>query len=377
MNKNKKKILFVTGTRADYGKLKPLIECIEVSDDFEAYIFVTGMHMLSRYGATVNEVKKGGFKNIYTFINHDGITNAGMDLTLAHTIQGLGHYIREFPPDLIVVHGDRVETIAGAIVGALNNILVAHIEGGELSGTIDELIRHSVTKLSHIHFVSNSDAAKRLRQLGEVAESIFEIGSPDIDVMFSGRLPSLMESRIRYDISFDEYGIFMYHPVTTEVKKLQKNITAVIDALNLSAQNYLCIYPNNDHGSEIIISALYSLQENSRFRVIPSVRFEHFLTLLKNALVIVGNSSAGIREAPVYGIPTVNIGTRQKNRFQHSTIVNVTENAENILAALQNLPPRAEPSMHFGKGNSAELFMEVLNNPNLWNLSLQKQFCDL
>ena len=151
-----KKIVFLTGTRADFGKIKSLIQVLENQDDLQAHIFVTGMHMLEEYGYTLIEVERCGFKNISTFNNHTH--EATMDLTLAKTISGFSTFIKTINPDLIVIHGDRVEALAGAIVGSLNNILVAHIEGGELSGTIDELIRHATSKMSHIHFVANEKA---------------------------------------------------------------------------------------------------------------------------------------------------------------------------------------------------------------------------
>lgn len=373
----RKKVLFVTGTRADFGKIKPLIQQIKESDDFEYQIFVTGMHMLSVYGLTVNEIRKAGFDNIYSFINQDSAITSQMDLVLANTIQGLAYYVREYLPDLIVVHGDRVEAMAGAIVGALNNILVAHIEGGELSGTIDELIRHSITKLSHIHFVSNEVARNRLVQMGETAESIFVIGSPDIDIMLSDQLPEIDKVRAKYDIPFREYLILIYHPVTTEVQNLTAQIREVIDAVIESDSNYVVIYPNNDLGADIIVQELGRLTENPRIRMIPSMRFEYFLTLLKNAQAIIGNSSAGIREAPVYGVPTINIGTRQLNRFEYDSIFNVVSEKAAILEVLHNLPGSVKPSLHFGQGQSARLFIAQLRTDQLWKTSRQKQFIDV
>jgi UDP-N-acetylglucosamine 2-epimerase (hydrolysing) len=377
MGAPQKKILFLTGTRADFGKMKPLIEDVERSSDFEAHIFATGMHMLARYGSTVKEIQLAGFRHIYSYINQDGSVNSQMDLVLANTIQGLGHYIREFSPDLIVVHGDRIEALAGAITGVISNILVAHIEGGEVSGTMDELIRHAVTKLSHFHFVSNNEARKRLVQMGEAPDSIFVIGSPDIDIMLSENLPELSEVKRRYEINFPEYAIFIYHPVTTELHLLHDNITTVSAALEASELNFLVIYPNNDPGADVILETLNRFRDNSRFRLIPSMRFEYFLTLLKNAKAVVGNSSAGIREAPVYGVPTINIGTRQMNRFNYPFIYNVPENKEQILAALNNLPESGIPSLHFGRGESAKLFMAQLRSSKLWTTPCQKQFRDL
>ena len=377
MSDSRKTILFLTGTRADFGKLKPLIAEVDRSGEFEAPIFATGMHMLARYGSTIQEIRAAGFENIFHYINQDGKNPAGMDLTLANTMQGLAHYIREFPPDLIVVHGDRVEALAGAIVGALNNILVAHIEGGELSGTIDELIRHAITKLSHVHFVANDEARERLVQMGEVPGSIFIIGSPDIDVMLSSDLPGLAEVKSRYEIPFDRYAVFTYHPVTTELPLLRRNIDAVVAALEGSGLDFVVIYPNNDAGAEVILATLERLEDHPRFRLIPSMRFEYFLALLKGAAAVVGNSSAGVREAPVYGVPTVNIGTRQLNRFNGPSILNVPEDTGAIADLLGDLPSRLGPSLHFGKGQSARMFMERIRDPRFWKTPNQKQFQDI
>src|SRR4030042_422926 len=246
-----KKIVFITGTRADFSKLKPLINRVEKSDLFDCHIFVTGMHTLPRFGSTFHEVEKQGYKNIFVYKNQ--IRDTEMDIILANTIKGLSDFIKKISPQMIIIHGDRVATLAGAITGSLNNILVSHIEGGELSGTVDELIRHSVTKLSHIHFVSNDEAKKRLLQMGEMESNIFVIGSPDIDIMKSENLPTLQEAKNRYGIPFDKYAVFIYHPVTTEINNLARDIKEVVSALIKSNRNFVAIYPNNDKGSEIIL----------------------------------------------------------------------------------------------------------------------------
>jgi UDP-N-acetylglucosamine 2-epimerase (hydrolysing) len=371
-----KKIIFLTGTRADFGKIKSLISVLDVRPDFEVHVFVTGMHLQMEYGYTLLEIQRCHFKNIHTFENHTHETT--MDLTLAKTIEGLSSYCKISAPDLIVVHGDRVETLAGAIVGSLNNILVAHIEGGELSGTVDELIRHSVSKLSHIHFVSNVEAAKRLLQMGEMESSIYTIGSPDIDIMFSDALPDLATAKNYYQIQFEDYALVMFHPVTTEAGEMRQYTDNFVQALLEDYHNYVVIYPNNDLGSEYIISAFQKLKENSRFRVFPSLRFEYFLTLLKNSQFIIGNSSAGIREAPYYGIPIINIGTRQKNRAVHIHIVNVDYNVKSIGNALENIEQHQVKltEADFGQGNSAQLFLESMENEAFWKINHQKQFRD-
>ncbi|MBZ4041943.1 UDP-N-acetylglucosamine 2-epimerase [Flavobacterium hibisci] len=371
-----KKILFLTGTRADFGKIKSLIQILEAENEFEVFVFVTGMHLQKIYGYTLIEIERCNFKNVFTFENHTHETT--MDLTLAKTIEGLSSYCKNINPDMIVVHGDRVETLAGAIVGSLNNILVAHIEGGEISGTVDELIRHSVSKLSHIHFVSNKEAEKRLIQMGELEESIFTIGSPDIDIMFSEQLPELNVVKEYYEIPFKEFAIVMFHPVTTEYLSMQQYAKTFVDCLLNDNHNYVVVFPNNDLGSQFLLDAYEKLNYNVRFRIFPSIRFEYFLTLLKNSQFIIGNSSAGIREAPYYGIPIINIGTRQQNRSVHADIINVDYSEKSINEALSLIDQHKilNSNNDFGQGNSAALFLKSLQKSDIWQLNQQKQFRD-
>lgn len=371
-----KKILFLTGTRADFGKIKSLISILEKQKEFEVFVFVTGMHLQEEYGYTLIEIERSNFKNIHTFVNHTHETT--MDLTLAKTIEGFSAYCKTIQPDMIVVHGDRVETLAGAIVGSLNNILVAHIEGGEVSGTVDELIRHSVSKLSHIHFASNAEAEKRLIQMGEIKESVFTIGSPDIDIMFSNQLPNLELVKEYYNIPFDHFSIVMFHPVTTEIQNMKQYAENFVDALLKDNHNYVVIYPNNDLGSQFVLDAYKKLKENERFKIFPSLRFEYFLTLLKNSQFIIGNSSAGVREAPYYGIPIINIGTRQQNRAVHADIINVDYSQKEIQEALSIIDTHKiqKATTDFGQGNSAELFLNCLQKSDIWQLNHQKQFRD-
>ncbi len=376
MSKNKK-IVFLTGTRADFGKLKPLIQILENNSDFETHILATGMHFQEQYGYTYIEIEKCGFKNISSFQNHTAA--ATMDLTLAKSIEGISAVVKNLKPDMIVIHGDRVETLAGAIVGSLNNILVAHVEGGELSGTVDELIRHSVSKLSHIHFVANEEAEKRLIQMGELASSIYVIGSPDIDIMFSDVLPDLTTVKKYYEINFRTYAIAMFHPVTTEVNHIAEYTENFINALQRSARNYVIIYPNNDLGSDEIMAQIKKLKGNERFRIIPSLRFEYFLSLLKEAEFMIGNSSAGVREAPYYKVPSINIGSRQKNRSTDSQIINCDYAEPEILEAISRIESVTfqDNNNDFGQGKSAEKFLQTLNSKELWEIEHQKQFRDL
>ena len=375
------RIVFLTGTRADYGKLKSLIHIVNDCDQFEVHIFATGMHMLSKYGSTFKEIIKDGFPNIYTFVNQN--SNTPMDITLSNTITGFSNYIAELSPIAIVVHGDRLEALAGAIVGAFNNIRVLHIEGGEVSGTIDESIRHAITKFSHYHFVANEMAKKRIMQLGEPEENIFIFGSPDIDIMHSTKLPSIKAVKDYYNILYEHYNIVLYHPVTTETSTLAQRVHAFVNALIQSCLNYVVIYPNNDLGSNLILREYERLSDNSHFRIFPSMRFEYFLTLLRNADSIIGNSSSGIREAGIYGIPALDLGSRQSGRYQPDYFTHIhhcNETDSNILDILQQTTATKSiltPQSYFGDGNSDKLFLDILLHKNLWAQDIQKKFIDI
>lgn len=372
-----KKIVFITGTRADFGKLKPLIKAVHEHPDYDYTIFVTGMHLLYRYGFTIDEIHKSGFKNIYTFMNQ--VHGEPMEMVLANTIKGLSRYLHEFIPDLLIVHGDRVETLAGAITGALRNVLVGHVEGGEISGTVDELIRHAVSKLSHIHFVANTKAAERLRQLGEDQNSVYVIGSPDVDVMLSDQLPSIEVVKKYYEIPFSTYSIVLYHPVTTELSFQRQNANILVSALIESGMNYVVIHPNNDTGSEEIFASYRILNDLQSIKIFPSMRFEYFITLLKNAKFIIGNSSAGVREAPVFAVPSINLGSRQNCRFSHETILDVPIDKSAILCAIRKISTmrNLKATTHFGQGNSVKSFIDALKQDAIWQTPKQKKFLDL
>ena len=376
----KKTLLFVTGTRADFGKLKPLIKAVDQNSNFECQIFVTGMHMLKKYGNTLLEIKKEGFENVFPCFNQ--MEGDSMEIVLANTITALTKYLNEYDVDMIVTHGDRIEALASATTGALRNILVAHVEGGEISGTIDDLMRHATSKLSHIHFVASSTAKTRLIQLGESEESIFQIGSPDIDIMLSEKLPSIEEVKKHYEIVFQDYAIAMLHPVTTENDKQYGNAKIFVEALLKTDQKYILIYPNNDLGTEEIFRAYNEgelKERKDKIQMFPSLRFEYFLSLLKNAQYIIGNSSTGIHEAPVYGVPTINIGSRQDNRFEYQSIINTPFDVSKILDAVSyGMEVKRFPKTnHYGEGDSAERFIKTISSPELWKLSKQKKFKDL
>lgn len=374
-----KKIVFITGTRADFSKIKSLALQIEQANDFDLYIFATGMHLSNHFGLTVREIEKTKFSHIYKFINHDRYYQ--MDLALAHTIDGFAKFIAEYRPDLIVVHGDRIEPLAAAVVGALNNILVAHIEGGEVSGTIDDSLRHAISKLSHIHLVNDEVAKNRLLQLGERAESIFVIGSPDLDIIDSANV-SVESVKKYYNIPFEKYAIVLFHPVTTEIASLKNQADELCVALKKSGRNYIVIYPNNDLGFEQILESYKDLQNLPKFRFFPSIRFEYFIALLKGADFLIGNSSCGLKEAPHLGIPSINIGSRQNKRMGTNlkSVINVNAEKSTILEAIEHIEKlqfKSIDSTNRSRLKSSEVFFDLLKSGAFWDVSKQKQFIDL
>lgn len=339
----------------------------------EVLILVTGMHLDEDYGSTWKEFSKLGIP----FVKKRNDTRGnGMDMVTAETIVQVSELIDSWKPTHTVAHGDRTEALATAIASTLNNIPVIHIEGGEVSGTADESMRHAISKLSHFHLVSNESAQKRLIRMGEDPIRISVIGSPELDIMLSESLPSLEEVRERYEIAFSNYVICIFHPVTTEidlVKNHAKNLTkAMID----SGRNFVVIGSNNDKGTDLIKASFAEIEGDNRLRMIPSMRFEYYVTLLKNSDFIIGNSSSGVREAPFLGVSSVNIGTRQLNRNNVSpSITNCDSDYESIMRAISSLGSRDyQLDRTFGEGKSAENFLALLRDGFFSNPTAQKHF---
>ncbi|MYH56961.1 MAG: UDP-N-acetylglucosamine 2-epimerase (hydrolyzing) [Boseongicola sp. SB0675_bin_26] len=366
-------ILFVTGTRADFGKLEPLVVAAR-EEGFFVSMFVTGMHMLERYGMTKVEVHRVPKVTVHEFLNQR--PGDPLDTILSKTVVGLSDHCFEHRPDLVVFHGDRVEALACALVCATNYIRSAHIEGGELSGTIDESFRHCNSKLAHHHFVSSQEAARRVMALGEPKTSVHVIGSPELDLHSRPSGVTLAEVRKRYQIPYDEFGICVLHPVTSEADTIGGQARCLFGRLVASGRNFVVIAPNNDPGSDQIRAEIDALPPD-RFRTLPSMRFSHFSELMKNAACMVGNSSAGVREAPFLGIPSLDFGTRQKSRARSDSVVHVAADGASIDRFLrERWGRRHDRDGAFGDGRAASRFVAILKQDGFWRSPLQKAFSD-
>lgn len=367
-----KRILFLTGTRADFGKIEPLAEILRDAG-FSVGFFITGMHMMRRYGETRLEVRKFEGAEFFEFVNQR--EGDPQDLILSKTILGFSDFINEHRPDLVVIHGDRIEATAASLVCSLSYIRSAHIEGGEVSGTIDEILRHCNSKLCTYHFVSSNKAACLVEQLGESAERIFVIGSPELDKHASATGVDIEEVKKHYDIEFSEYGIVVFHPVTSELDTIGMQAASIFNALKRTKKKFVVISPNNDPGTEDIFSILETLDTNY-FRIIPSMRFNYFSELMRNCKIMLGNSSAGVREAPFLGIPSIDIGTRQNNRASSSSVVwcDALE-TDDIQEKIECLWGKAgQKHEGFGDGSASGLFLEILMQEDFWKIDFQKAF---
>ncbi|MBD3892469.1 MAG: UDP-N-acetylglucosamine 2-epimerase (hydrolyzing) [Hydrogenophaga sp.] len=369
-----KKLLFVTGTRADYGKLEPLAIAAQQAG-FAIGFFITGMHMMRRYGETRLEVKRFPAAEFFEFVNQR--EGDAQEFILSKTILGFSDFVHEHRPDLVLIHGDRVEALAASIVCAMKYILSAHIEGGEVSGTIDESIRHCNTKLCATHFVSSEAARARVLALGEAPERVYHIGSPELDAHARPSGVTIEEVKARYAIPFIDYGIVIFHPVTSEADTMGAQAQALFDCLQASGRHFVVISPNNDPGTEDIFAVLERLPKE-RFRLIPSMRFNYFSELMKHAAVMVGNSSAGVREAPFLGLPSLDVGTRQNQRAAATSITacSVFDRATIDSFLTQHWGRRFAADMAFGSGSASERFTSILEHGNFWMHSLQKSFTD-
>ena len=316
-----RKVCYITGTRADFGLMNKTLDEVRRRDTLQLDIIVTGMHLSRKFGYTVNDISNAGFE-IYREIPVDleETDGSSMALAMSRQIEGFVSAFAELGPDCVLLLGDRGEMLAAALAAVFMNIPVVHVCGGERSGTVDEMIRHSISKLSHYHFVSTDDARNRLIRMGEKQEFIKVVGAPGLDGLMDVDL-------IPREILLEEYGfdalsplaLVVFHPVVQEYDQVAEQMEAVLGATSESGYQILCLYPNSDAGSQKIIDVISDYaRESSQCKVVKHLVRTEYLSWLKSADILVGNSSSGIVEAASMGTPVVNVGDRQKNRERNS-----------------------------------------------------------
>jgi UDP-hydrolysing UDP-N-acetyl-D-glucosamine 2-epimerase len=379
---NKRKIFVITERRADYSRFKPILEKISHDSELDYYLVVTGIHLLEEYGHTINEIKKDGFTISGTFNMFDDgekVADDGAEMAraLGRAITKVTYELEKAKPDIILSGFDIAANFAVAIAGAHMNIPVTHIQGGEVTGTIDESIRHAMSKFSHYHFTSNEDAKERLIKMGEVPERVFIVGCPSLDALKNA--PDVSKENILEEFGIDlndKYLIIIQHPVTTEIKHTVDQITETLQAIEEIDISALLIYPNNDAGSTQIIKAI----KDSKIRHVSTLSIEKYKTLLKNSCALVGNSSSGIHEAATFHVPTVNIGTRQQGRLRGDNIIDVRSNKEEIKKGIEKalfdkkfLHAVSVCKNPYGDGHSSDKIVKLLKEIDLSDKIIQKK----
>lgn len=375
MAKRKRKICVVTNTRADYSRLKTLLSALKARTDVELVLCVAGSHLLPVRGHTIDEIERDGFSvdyRLYTEV--DGHTLTSMAKSTGLAILEFTSFFENNRPDIVVVHGDRFEAFAAASAASMMNIHVAHLQGGEITGTIDEHLRHAITKLSHFHFPSDPISEKRIHDLGEVLDRVFNIGCPSTDVLvaapkssfedFKRALALKIKKEGWIDSLTNDFFLVVQHPVTTEYETTANEVGEILAALKGFPNHVLALWPNIDAGAEGIVEKIkaHEREVGGAFAVIDHMPMEVFLNAMRHARVLIGNSSAGVREASYFGTPVVNVGSRQEGRLRTKNVIDVHAEKSAIARAIktQLKKKRYTPSYPYGKGNSGKKIAEIL-----------------
>lgn len=385
-----KKICIVTGTRAEYGLLYPLIKKMIKDDFFDVKIVATGSHLSPMFGNTIRQIEEDGFrvhKKIDIILSSDTPSSVSKSMGLA--MISLGEYFEEVCPDMIIVLGDRYEILAVVSTAVVANIPVAHLHGGEITqGAYDELFRHAITKMSTLHFTSCETYRKRVIQMGEQPCNVFNVGAIGIDNI--KELQLMDKKELEQSIGFklgNNYGLVTFHPVTMEKADMIKQFEVLLEALDeISDMKFIITKANADDGGKQINQMIdeYARSNVKKVMAVTSLGQLRYLSAMQYCSCIIGNSSSGILEAPTFKVPTVNIGNRQKGRIMAKSIINVEPTKEDIIDAIrQSLQDEFRESIRhikspYGNGNASEKIVEHIKNYfQSDKISLVKPFYDM
>lgn len=385
----KKIICILTATRAEYGLLKPIITKLNRVMEFDIRIVVTGMHLSPAFGSTYQEIEKDHFiidKKIEILDDADGPT--AVSKAMGMTMIGFGQYFEELRPDILLVLGDRYETLAVCCAAMNARIPIAHLYGGETTeGALDESIRHAITKMSYLHFTSTQEYRKRVIQLGESPDRVFTVGAIGIENIKNIKYLQKKELEERLSFKLNKpYAVVTYHPVTLEGNNVIEQFNALLKAMDRHSElNYIITKANSDAYGQTVNQMIdqYTKQHSNAIGF-TSLGMIRYLSALKYSSLVIGNSSSGLLEAPSFGIPTINIGDRQKGRLQSSSIINCEPQFEEIDKAIslglstefQKIAKTADNP--YGDGNTSNKIVEVLKTYLLKKeINLKKQFYNI
>lgn len=383
-----KKIGILTGSRAEYGLLKSLMQKINDSKKYELQIIVTGMHLMPQFGNTFEQIEADGFIiNEKVDLHQIQDSKIAISKAVSAGIAGITDSLSKLNPDLFILLGDRFETFAGATAAFILNIPIAHISGGDVTeGAIDDGFRHSITKFSLLHFTSTETYRKRVIQLGEAPNRVFNVGSTGVDNILNMSL--LAKNDLSNEINFyltKPYFLVTFHPVTLSEISSEAQFIILLNVLDrFSDYNLIFTYPNADAEGKKIIDLLENYAKNNpkRVKIVPNLGSLRYLSAIKYAKVVIGNSSSGIIEVPSFKLPSINIGIRQKGRIKAETVIDcenteqaiekaialaISPNFQNFCQTIENI---------YGDGHATDKIMNVLNDFS-FEKSPQKQFFDI
>ena len=382
-----KKICVVTGSRAEYGLLRNLIGMLANSAEFDLQLVVTGMHITDKFGETYREIEQDGFFIDFKIdINLSSDSSVGVSKSISLGIHKFSELFDQMQPDILVVLGDRFEIFSAVVAATFANVPIAHIHGGELTeGQIDDSIRHSITKFSHLHFVSTERYRDRVIQLGESPEKVFCVGALGIDAIINQKLITKKDLESSLAVKFQKKNLLItYHPVTLEKKTSSRDFEEILMALStLDDTSLFFTMPNADQDNAIIFSMIESfvkIKKNAHaFKSMGSVRY---LSCMKYVDAVVGNSSSGIIEAPSLKTPTINVGNRQKGRIQAESILNCSPERFQIQEAIHQIYSQPFQELlkkvknPYGEGGASTKILKFLKSQHFDKL-INKSFFDV
>ncbi len=386
MNQYKRKICFIITSKIHYARSKLIIQELKKRSDVELQIIIGGSAILKKYADVEKWMRDDGLlPSAKLTMNIEGGSNVAMTKTAGLGLMEFASVFDNLNPDLVVIKGDRYEVLSAAIAAVYMNIPLAHIEGGDLSGTIDESIRHAITKLAHIHFATNEGSRQRIIKMGENPDYVFNFGCPDVEFAAINNNIDLNEEDMKKigvgsKISFNKpFLLVIQHPVTTEINKNKENTEEILKVIYYLKIPVVWFWPNIDAGTDDISNAIRRFRENTEIdNFVQFLKFsspEKFLALLKKAKCLIGNSSAGIKECSFLGIPVVNIGSRQQGRMRAKNVVDVGYNALGIKQAIEKQlgQGRYDSSKIYYQKDTSKKIAEKLATSNLY---VQKKFFD-
>lgn len=382
-----RKICVITGTRAEFGLLRPLITLIAKDEELQLQLIATGMHLSSEFGYTLDEIIAAGFvvdKKVECLLSSD--SSVGISKSMALAISGFADALETLQPDLVVVLGDRTEILGAVIAAGMANIPIAHLHGGETTeGAYDEAIRHSITKFSHLHFTSTEAYRKRVIQLGEQPEMVFNVGAIGLDAIKNLKLLNKEEFEKSIGFKLKKRNVLItYHPVTLEKEAPIQTFENILQALDeLSETGLIFTHANSDKNGRVINKMITEYVEIHRDKAVAfkSLGQLRYLSALQFVDFVIGNSSSGILEVPAFHIPTINIGDRQKGRINCESVINSTNSLEDIKKSItfaidkQFRETIQQQEMLYGNGTAAEKILKVIKEYPI--ILLKKTFYDI